>query len=252
MQWALKTRQQTMTAYLAEIGFLAANVSCGHGVWYSDRDIELIVNAGATTVHCPSSNLRLSNGIAPVADYLAAGMNVALGTDGQGLADDSDFLSEMRLAALLQRTPGLHSKGLKPWTVFEMATVNGATAFQRQQMGAIKPGNLANLVMLDAEQMQYPYLWHGHDPYQAVLQRAQPDDVTMVMAQGKIILQDGQITTVDESTVVDRLRSLYQTLWGAQTGDRTRLIAALEPYVIQFFEQWHDLAVVPRYQYNRL
>lgn len=252
MQWALKTRQQTMTEYLAEIGFLSANVSCGHGVWYSDHDIEWMVQSGATTVHCPSSNLRLANGIAPVADYLAAGMNVALGTDGQGLADDSDFLTEMRLAALLQRTPGLHSKGLQPWTVFEMATVNGARAFQRQQMGALKPGNLANLVVLDAQQMGYPYLWQGYDPYQAVLQRAQPADVKTVISRGRVILQDGKITTVDEAAVVSQLRSLYDVLWKAQTGERRQLITALEPYVRQFFEQWHDLGVPPRYQYNRI
>ena len=104
-QWALQTQGQTMTGYLAEIGFLGPNVSCGHGVWYSDGDVELLAEHGVVTVHNPSSNLRLGTGIAPVAAYLEAGMTVALGTDGQGLTERSNFLEEMRLAAYLQRFP---------------------------------------------------------------------------------------------------------------------------------------------------
>jgi 5-methylthioadenosine/S-adenosylhomocysteine deaminase len=98
-QWALQTRRQTMTGYLAAIGFLGPSVSCGHGVWYSDHDVELLAAHGVVTVHNSSSNLRLGSGIAPVAACLEAGMTVALGTDGQGPTERSNFLDEMRLAA---------------------------------------------------------------------------------------------------------------------------------------------------------
>ena len=101
-----------MTEYLAEIGFLGPSVSCGHGVWYSNHDIELLVAKGVATVHNPSSNLRLASGIAPVAAYLEAGMTVALGTDGQGLTERSNFLDEMRLAAYLQRIPNAPTSSL--------------------------------------------------------------------------------------------------------------------------------------------
>jgi 5-methylthioadenosine/S-adenosylhomocysteine deaminase len=252
MQWALQTRHQTMTEYLAEIGFLSTNVSCGHGVWYSDRDIELLARSGATTVHCPSSNLRLSNGIAPIADYLQSGVNVALGTDGQGLADTSDYLDEMRLAAFLQRTPGLYSKALSPRTVFEMATVNGANAFGREHLGALKPGNVASLVVLDSNRMRSPYLWPGYDPYEAVLQRARPKDINTVLCRGRVLMQNGCITTVNEEEVISRLQALYEAIWQGQTGESRGLVKELEPYLIQFFDAWKDLPVRPRYQYNRL
>jgi 5-methylthioadenosine/S-adenosylhomocysteine deaminase len=251
MQWALKTRQQTMTEYLAEIGFLGANVSCGHGVWYSDRDIELLVQSQTTTVHCPSSNLRLSNGIAPIADYLSAGMNVALGTDGQGFADTSDYLEEMRLAALLQRTPGIATKSLPAWKIFEMATMNGARAFQRTDLGRLKPGYLANLTLIDGAQMSHPYLWSGHDPYTAVLQRAKSSHVSTVMCQGKLLLHQGKVLTVDEPNLISRLQTLYETIWNAQTGERATLTQELEPYVTAFFESWNQLSVSPRYCFNR-
>ncbi len=250
MQWALRTRGQTMTEYLAQIGFLGADVSCGHGVWYSDRDIELLAGARASSVHCPSSNLRLSNGIAPVASYLRGGVNMAIGTDGQGFSDNSDFLDELRLADLLQRTPGPDTDALQARTWFEMATQNGAAAFGRHDTGALRAGNIANLLVLDGEAMQDPYLWPGHDPYACVLQRARAAHVDTVISRGRTIVREGRVTTVDEPAIKARLRSLYQEIWRAQRPDRRALVAALETPVRRFFDAWRDLPVQARYRYN--
>lgn len=251
MQWALKTHGKTMTEYLAEIGFLGPNVSCGHGVWYSDHDIELLAASGTTTVHCPSSNLRLSNGIAPVSDYLCQGVNVALGTDGQGFSDTSDYLDEMRLADLLQRTPGFKTKALAAKTVFEMATAGGAKAFMREQAGSIKVGNTADLVLLDGDSLSSPYLWRGYDPYTAVLQRARSQHINTVICHGKPILKDGKITTVDESLIINKLQQIYEILWNKQSQEKRLLIQEIEPYIIDFYEPWQTLPTVSRYHYNR-
>jgi 5-methylthioadenosine/S-adenosylhomocysteine deaminase len=245
-QWALRTRQQTMTEYLAEIGFLGPNVSSGHGVWYSERDIELLVAHGVVTVHNPSSNLRLGNGIAPVSAYMAAGMTVALGTDGQGLTERSNFLEEMRLAAYLQRIPSAVFPARDPWapglparTVFEMATINGAKAFGRENIGQLKTGYRADLVLLNAKRLAMPYLWPGHDPYAMVLQKAEPDHIDTVISRGRVLLDAGQILTVHEANVTKRLQALYEAIWKKQDGKRQALLRELEPFFFQFFQPWH-------------
>jgi 5-methylthioadenosine/S-adenosylhomocysteine deaminase len=253
-QWALQTRRQTMTGYLAEIGFLGPSVSCGHGVWYSDRDVELLAAQGVVTVHNPSSNLRLGSGIAPVAAYLEAGMTVALGTDGQGLTERSNFLDEMRLAAYLQRIPSAvfpprdpWSRGLPARTVFEMATVNGARAFRREGIGRLQPGYRADLLLLNAERLGTPYLWPGHDPYAAVLQKAEPDHVDMVISRGRVLLDGGRIVTVDEARVTRELQALYQAIWQKQDGGRQALVRELEPFCFRFFQPWQELPTPTRW-----
>lgn len=251
MQWALKTRGQTMTEYLASIGFLGPTVSCGHGVWYTQHDIELLAAAGVTTVHCPSSNLRLSNGIAPVADYLAGGMHVAIGTDGQGFSDTSDYLEELRLADLLQRTPGLSTRSLPARTLLEMATVHGARAFGRAKTGVMQPGHSANLTLLDAAAMTRPYAWPGHDPHRVILQKARAAHVDTVISRGRILLEGGRITTVDEDDIESRLRALYTEIWAAQSPQRQAILDALEPHVMRFYDHWADIGVASRYSYNR-
>jgi cytosine/adenosine deaminase-related metal-dependent hydrolase len=247
-QWALQTHGKTMTEYLSDIGFLGPNVSCGHGVWYSEHDIDLLVAHDVATVHNPSSNLRLASGIAPVAAYLDAGMTVALGTDGQGLTERSSFLDEMRLAAYLQRIPSAVFPARDPWqrglparTVFEMATVNGAKAFQRHGIGRLKPGYRADLLLLNANRFGTPYLWPGHDPYAMVLQKAEPDHLDMVISRGKVLLQGGRIATVDEARVTQKLQGLFKNIWDKQDGRRQALIRELEPYFFQFFQPWVEL-----------
>ena len=95
-------------AHLVRLGAINARAVIAHGVWVTDRDIDTIARADATVVHNPGCNLRLRNGIAPVARYLACGVRVAIGTDNASLTDDEDLLRELRLAALLARTPSWH------------------------------------------------------------------------------------------------------------------------------------------------
>lgn len=243
-----------MTEYLAEIGFLGPNVSCGHGVWYGEHDLELLASHGVVTVHNPSSNLRLGNGFAPVSAYQAAGMIVALGTDGQGLTERSNFLDEMRLAAYIQRTPSAvfpardpWSRGLSARTVFEMATVNGARAFRRQGIGRLQPGYRADMVLLNSKRLATPYLWPGHDPYAAVLQKAEPDHIDMVISRGRVLLDAGKIVTVDEAVLTQKLQSLYQTIWEKHDDQRQALIRELEPYFFRFFQPWQQLSTPTRW-----
>jgi 5-methylthioadenosine/S-adenosylhomocysteine deaminase len=172
-------------------------------------------------------------------------MTIALGTDGEGLTDRSSFLDEMRLAAYLQRIPSAVFPAPDPWTrglsagtVFEMATVNGAKAFRREGIGRLKSGYRADMLLLNAQRMAEPYLWPGHDPYAAVLQKAQPDHFDMVIGRGRVLLDKGRIATVDEETVTRKLQSIYDTIWKKQDGQRQGLVRELEPYFFAFFKPW--------------
>jgi cytosine/adenosine deaminase-related metal-dependent hydrolase len=251
MQWARHTHATTMTAYLDDLGVLGPEVSCGHGVWYSDDDAARLAAAGATTVHCPSSNLRLSNGIAPIARYRAAGLRVAIGTDGQGFADDSDFLAELRLAGLLTRTPGMDTDALDAWSLFEMATVHGAEAFGMAHTGRVVPGATAHLAVLDGTALRRPFHTPHADPYATVLARASATHVTDMVVAGRVLLERGRLTTVDEGRVGDATRALYERLWHAQRPARRAVIDALEPHVVDWFARWRDLGVAPHTVWNR-
>lgn len=246
-QWALRTRNRTMTGYLAEIGFLGKNVSCGHGVWYGEQDLDLLKVNEVVTVHNPTSNLRLGNGIAPVSHYIAHGAIVALGTDGQGLTERSNFFDEMRLAAYLQRipssvfpAPNYWTRGLTAKTVFEMATVNGARAFRKEKVGQLVPGNRADVVLLNAKRMSTPYLWPGHDPYSMVLQKADPTHIDTVICRGKVLLDGGKITTVEEEKITNRLQVIYENIWAKSDGRRKAVVKELEPYFYEFFKHWAE------------
>lgn len=251
MQWALKTRGQTMTQYLAGIGFLGPDVSCGHAVWLSHEDVDLLARAGATVAHCPSSNLRLSNGIAPVAAYRAAGLSVALGTDGQGFSENSDYLEELRLAGLLQRTPGLETRALPATALLEMATTAGARAFGRHDTGRLEPGAVANVTTLDAAALSRPYAWPGIDPLDLVMARARESHVRTLLSRGRLILEEGVVRSVDEAAVIARLNDLYARIWAGRSAQRHATIDALEVHVRRFFEPWAELPVRPAYTYNR-
>jgi 5-methylthioadenosine/S-adenosylhomocysteine deaminase len=121
-----------------------------------------------------------------------------------------------------------------------MATVNGARAFQREHIGRLQPGYRADMTLLNAKRMATPYLWPGHDPYAAALQKAEPDHIDMVISRGRKLLDGGRIVTVDEEQVTRKLQSLYETMWKKQDGQRQALIRDLEPYFYKFFKPWQE------------
>src|SRR5207245_541715 len=131
-------------------------------------------------------------------------------------------------------------RGLPARTVFEMATVYGAKAFGREQIGRLQPGYRADLLLLNAKRLASPYLWPGHDPYAMVLQKAEPDHIDMVISRGRVMMEDGRIVTVDEGLVMRKLQSLYEAIWKKQDGQRQALVRELEPFFFRFFQSWQE------------
>lgn len=150
--------------YLHDVGFSGPDVVLAHVIHTDEKDRALLAGRGSNVAHCPSSNVKLSSGICPVADYLSRGVRVTLGADGAPCNDRLDPFAEMRLAAQLSRLRA-GSPPLTAWTVVRMATADGAAALGLDATGTIAAGQRADFVLLDPEAgFATPTAWRG-DPY---------------------------------------------------------------------------------------
>ena len=149
--------------YLHDVGFSGPDVVLAHVIHTEEADRALLAERGTNVAHCPSSNLKLSSGICPAADYLSRGIRVTLGADGAPCNDRLDPFAEMRLAAQLSRIQG--RRPLTAWDVVRMATADGAAALGLRDTGTIAAGQRADFVLLDpAAGFAVPTRWRG-DPY---------------------------------------------------------------------------------------
>ncbi len=131
---------------LANLGLLGPNLTLAHCVYLEDAEIELLVEHGSSIAHCPSSNLKLASGIAPIAKYTKHGVNIGLGTDGAASNNRLDMFAEMRLAALLAKGQSGDATAISAYQALEMATINGARALGlNDKIGSIEIGKLADL-----------------------------------------------------------------------------------------------------------
>jgi 5-methylthioadenosine/S-adenosylhomocysteine deaminase len=244
----------SLVEYLNQSGFLGPEVSLAHSVWLTNEDMDILNKTGASTVHNASSNLRLFDGIAPVRVMLERGVNVGLGTDSYGFSDDNDFLEEIRLAALLQRVPGIEGQGLSGQTVLEMATMKGAMALGLAgQIGSLKPGKRADLITVHSERMLSPFMCPRNEPQELFYRRARREDIRDVMINGRFVMQDGKLLTISDSDVNQVLRAWYDEIWCARkdreetTGE---VITEVEKIVTDFFHRYDDEALPTDYVYN--
>ncbi len=162
---------------------LGPEVVVAHAVQATEADLRLLAAHEVKVVHCPTSNLKLAEGIAPVAAMVEAGITVALGVDSAASTGKLDLFEEMRLALLLQR--GVR-RAVFPMTaarVLEMATVAGARALGFDDTGTLEPGRAADLVLLRLDRLRHGPL---DDPTAAVVYSATPDDVVMVVIDGVV------------------------------------------------------------------
>lgn len=182
--------------HLARLGALGPRTVIAHGVWVEDRDMEALARADATAVRNPGCNIRMRNGIAPLADYLRHGVRVAIGTDNCAMNDDEDLLSELRLAGSLARTPEWNGPP-PPSTdaLLAMATVNGAVAAQfAGEIGRLSPGLRADLAVFSLTRLHNPYLAPDMPVLDAFLARGLGQDTQMTMVDGRILYSEGRYT----------------------------------------------------------
>ncbi len=190
---------------LDSIGLLGHGVLAAHCVWLSEGDIHLLKERDANVVHCPSSNMTLGTGIAPVPKMLEKGVNVALGTDSAASSGSLDMWKEMRCASLLHKLKD--PKAMPASTVFQMATVNGARALGINA-GALEPGYLADIVIVD---MKKP---HFISPYilSSLVQGTSRCDVRTTIVNGNILMEDHKMEVLDKEKVIqDAVEAISKT-----------------------------------------
>jgi 5-methylthioadenosine/S-adenosylhomocysteine deaminase len=193
---------------LDKAGLLTEKTLLAHCVHLTDAEIERLAETGTSVAHCPSSNLKLSSGIARVADLLKAGVNVALGTDGPASNNDLDMFHEAQLAALVQKGVTGDPTVLPAAQVFSMMTIDGARAVGlADKVGSLEVGKLADLAVIDFDA---PNLTPVYDLYSHLIYAAAASDVSDVIIHGQMVMQDRQLLTLDEEKVKTQARKIAE------------------------------------------
>ena len=240
---ARRTYGTDCVSYLAEIGILGPKTSLAHGTWLSESDIERCAASGTSICHNPSCNLRLRNGIAPVARMMEAGVNVGIGMDSWGMSSDDDLLSELRLAAMLHRLPSRRRfEGCPdPFDLLRMLTVNGARAATfGGGAGRLRPGSPADAVLLDFDRMTHPYLARAVHPVTAFVHLARVQHIDTVVAAGEVLFHEGRFTRVDAEALERELAAVAAVSPDPAFRAFSQTLEELGPHLTRHYEDWPE------------
>ena len=201
---------------MEDLGWVGDDVWYAHGVFVNEDEIALMAKTGTGVAHCPTSNMRLASGIAPVRGYLDAGVRLGVGVDGSASNDSSHLLAEVRQAMLLARlaaAPSLEGGPLMPARdALRMATRGSASVLGRTDVGSLEPGKAADLIMISLDRIGYSGALH--DPVAAIVFAA-PADVDHSWVHGRPVVRHGSIVGVDlERLVRDHRTASMELLTG--------------------------------------
>ncbi|MFC6906541.1 5'-deoxyadenosine deaminase [Halalkalicoccus tibetensis] len=195
--------------WLDEVGLTGEDVVLAHCVHTDESEREVLAETGTHVTHCPSSNMKLASGIAPIEDYRERGINVAIGNDGPPCNNTLDPFTEMRQGSLLQKVDRLDPVAASASQLFEMATINGARAAGFEELGALREGWRADIVGLTTDLTRATPL---HDPLSHLVYGAHGDDVVLSMVDGRVLLEDGELTTADADAIREDAREVVLSL----------------------------------------
>jgi cytosine/adenosine deaminase-related metal-dependent hydrolase len=183
-------------------GALGPSLVMAHCVWPDDAELDLMQARRPHVCHCPSANLKLASGIAPIPEYLARGINVALGSDGAACNNNLDAFQEMRLAALIQKP--LHGPTAMPAaTVLELATLGGARALGLEsEIGSLEPGKKADLLIMRPARVHNSPSSKA-DAASSIVYGSSAADVRTVLVDGTVVVRDGVLVQGDEQQIID-------------------------------------------------
>jgi cytosine/adenosine deaminase-related metal-dependent hydrolase len=202
----------TPAEYVEDLAWVGRDVWHAHCVQLDEHGISLFGRTGTGVAHCPCSNMRLASGIAPVRRMRAAGVPVGLGVDGSASNDAGHMLAEARQAMLLQRV-GHGPDAMTARDALEMATRGGAMVLNRDDIGVLTPGKAADLVGFDLRGIGFA--GGLHDPVAALLFCA-PAGVAWSVINGRVVVREGRLTTVDLPVLVERHNRLAAELVGGR------------------------------------
>ncbi|MEL7559586.1 TRZ/ATZ family hydrolase [Stutzerimonas chloritidismutans] len=210
---AMREYGERPLARLARLQLLGPRFQAVHMTQVNDDDIALLVEHNCSVIHCPESNLKLASGFCPVERLWEAGVNVAIGTDGAASNNDLDLLGETRTAALVAKAVSGSATALNAHRALRMATLNGARALGLDDhTGSIEVGKFADLVAFDLSRLpQQPV----YDPVSQLIYSCSRDCVRHVWVAGKHLLDDRQLTRMDEEQLIATAQE-----WGNKIGSK--------------------------------
>jgi 5-methylthioadenosine/S-adenosylhomocysteine deaminase len=192
--------QMTPTAFLDSIGLLGATTIGAHGVWVNDADIAILKRTATGVAHNPESNMKLASGAAPVTKYLAAGVKLGLGTDGAASNNDLDMFEAMRQASFLAKHSTHDPTAVKAQDALDMATMGGARVIGMERLlGSLEAGKRADVITVSTRSARETPMY---DPVSHLVYVTKGDDVLNTIVNGKILMRDRQLKTLDRATVI--------------------------------------------------
>ncbi len=208
-------------AYMQEVDWVGRDVWFAHAVYVNDAEVKTFAKHGCGVAHCPSSNMRLASGIAPIREYMAAGVKVGLGVDGSASNDGSHMLAEARQAMLLARLrAGVEGASLSGKTTppimtareaLWLATRGGAAVLGRADIGSLERGKCADFFAIRLNRLDYAGALH--DPVAATI-FCQPVRVDYTVVGGRLIVKEGHLVTLDEARIVEKHNQASKRLVG--------------------------------------
>ncbi len=201
---SLKLYGETVVPWVEETGLLGAKVLAAHCVHVTPNEMKTMREHDTTVAHCPTSNLKLASGIAPVTQLLGQGLTVGIGTDGPASNNDLDMFEEVRLAAILGKTAANDPTALPARQALLMATRMGADALFLKDVGSLEPGKLADVITVDAEPAHNMPQFNRdtNAVYSRIVYASKSTDVRHVLCNGRWLMRDRELLTVDEAALL--------------------------------------------------
>ncbi|MFV1990775.1 MAG: amidohydrolase family protein [Acidimicrobiales bacterium] len=197
--------------WLERLGALGPDLQLAHSVWLSDHELDLISRHDAVVVHCPVSNMYLASGVARILDMRERGIRVALASDGPGSNNRQDMFEVLKATVLLQKIHNLDAVALQPEDVLEMATRGGSHAFGKpNDIGALTPGRKADLVVVNLKTV---FSSPVHRAPSSLVFCASPADLTHVIVDGRLLIDEGALTMLDEDALLEEARNAARKLF---------------------------------------
>jgi len=205
-----KTLGKRATEFLKDINYLDERFFAFHCVCMDEDDIKIFADSGCKVVHNPESNMKLASGVAPISSMLDHGIVVGLGTDGCASNNNLDMFQEMDTAGKLEKVERLDPTIMSASTVTRMATCDGARVLGMENFtGSIKSGMKADIILID---LNKPHLTPMYNPYSHLVYAVNGSDVDTVIINGKIIMKNRQLLTINEAAVIEKVKEIARSI----------------------------------------
>jgi len=192
--------------YLFDLGFLSERTVAHHGIYLDDEDISLLLQSGTSISTIPDSNMKLGSGLCRVAELIRRGINVAIGTDGAASNNNQSMLRELQQLGRIQKVYNQDPTIMSANQLLLMATLNGAKAYRMdKELGSLETGKAADIMIINPDQ---PHWYPRYDPVNSIAYAMQSEDVESVVINGEIVMQNRELTRVDEEKLLYRMKKL--------------------------------------------